>query len=45
MTELCTREFITLIQEFPESSPLLEDLKVSLGICVLNEQFVAEVIS
>ena len=44
MTELCTKEFITLIQEFPESSPCLEDLKVSLNISKMNDQFVTEVI-
>ena len=43
-TQLCMKEFITLIQEFPESTPCLEDLKRALGMSQMNDQFVAQVI-
>ena len=43
-TKLCMKEFITLIQEFPESTPCLEDLKRALGMSQMNVQFVAQVI-
>lgn len=31
-TNICTKEFITLIQEFPESTPCLKDLKRALAV-------------
>ena len=45
ITKLWTREFIQLIQEFPDCTPCLEDLKEALTFCKMNEQFVANVIA
>ena len=44
LMKLWTREFIQLIQEFPDCTPCLEDLKEALAFCKMNEQFVTEVI-
>ena len=44
LTKLWTREFIQLIQEFPNCTPCLEDLKEALSFCKMNEQFVTDVI-
>ena len=44
LTKLWIREFIQLIQEFPDCTPCLEDLKEALAFCKMNEQFVMEVI-
>lgn len=37
ITKLWTREFIQLIQEFPDCTPCLEDLKEALTFCKMNE--------
>ena len=42
-TELCTKEFIRLIQEFPESTACLQDLKIALQISQVNDKFVQQV--
>ena len=43
-TNFCTKEFVTLIHEFPESTPCLQDLKKALALSNLNVPFVAHVI-
>jgi hypothetical protein len=45
LMRLCTKDFVRLIQEFPESTPCLKDLNRALEISKMNEKFVAEVIN
>ena len=35
--KIWTQEFIQLIQEFPECTPCLEDLKKALAFCKMND--------
>lgn len=40
-TKFCTTEFLRLIQEFPKSTPCLNDLKKALAFSNMNSSFVA----